>query len=45
MNIKIYYKANGINSSKIVFLSSEDNLKGILEIFFNQDILKYKNYN
>ena len=43
MNIKIYYKANGINSSKIVSLSAEDNLKGILKIFFNQDILQYKN--
>jgi hypothetical protein len=45
MNIKIYYKANGINSSKIVSLSAEDNLKGILKIFFNQDILQYKNYD
>ena len=45
MNIKIYYKNNGINSSKIVSLSSEDNLKGILEIFFHQDILPYKNFD
>ena len=45
MNIKVYYKANGINSSKIVSLSSEDNLKGILKIFFNQDILQYKNFD
>ena len=43
MNIKVYYKANGINSSKIISLSSDDNLKGILKIFFNQDILQYKN--
>jgi hypothetical protein len=45
MNIKIYYKNNGINSSKIVSLSSEDNLKGILQIFFHQDILPYKNFD
>ena len=44
-NIKVYYKANGINSSKIISLSSEDNLKGILKIFFNQDILQYKNFD
>ena len=45
MNIKVYYKANGINSSKIVSLSCDDNLKGILKIFFNQDILQYKNFD
>lgn len=45
INIKVYYKANGINSSKIISLSSEDNLKGILKIFFNQDILQYKNFD
>ena len=45
INVKIYYKANGINSSKIVSLPSEDNLKGILKIFFNQDILQYKNFD
>ena len=45
INIKVYYKANGINSSKILSLPSEDNLKGILKIFFNQDILQYKNYD
>ena len=45
INIKVYYKANGINSSKIVSLSSDDNLKGILKIFFNQEILQYKNFD
>ena len=45
MNIKVYYKANGINSSKIISLSSDDNLKGILKIFFNQDLLQYKNFD
>lgn len=45
MNIKIYYKVNGINSSKIVSLPIEENLKGILKIFFNQDILQYKNFD
>ena len=45
MNIKVYFKANGINSSKIISLSSEDNLKGILKLFFNQDILLYKNFD
>ena len=45
VNIKVYYKREGINSSKIVSLTPEENLKDILKIFFNQEILQYKNFD
>ena len=43
INIKVYFKSNGINQTKVMSLSGDDNLKQILNNLFNQDLLKYKN--
>lgn len=45
INLKIYYKKNGIKNSKFFVLSKEDNLKNVLNIFFEQNILKNKDIN
>ena len=42
INVKIYYKKNGIKTSKYLVLSGEDNLKNILNIFFEENLLKNK---
>ena len=42
INVKIYYKKNGIKTSKYLVLSKEDNLKNILNIFFEENLLKNK---
>jgi len=43
VNIKIYYKKNGINNSKIFSLSKDDTLKTVLSLFFEENIFKDKN--
>ena len=43
INVKIYYKKNGINNSKLFILSKDDILKNILTSFFEQNIFKNKN--
>lgn len=43
INIKIYYKKNGINNSKIFSLSKDDTLKNVLSLFFEENIFKDKN--
>ena len=43
INIKIYYKKNGIDDSKIFKLSKEDTLKTVLNLFFEQNIYINKN--
>ena len=43
IDIKINYNINGSLSTKKVKISIEDNLKGILKIFFEQNILEDKN--
>lgn len=43
LNVKIYYKKNGIKNSKLLVLSKDSNLKNILNIFFEQNIFKNKN--
>ena len=43
INVKIYYKKNGIKNSKLFDLSKEDTLKNILNSFFDENIFKNKN--
>lgn len=43
INLKIYFKKNGISGSKLFVVSKEDTLKIVLEKFFEQNILKNKN--
>ena len=42
INVKIYYKKKGIKTSKFLVLSKEDNLRNILNIFFEENLLKNK---
>jgi hypothetical protein len=43
INVKIYYKKNGIKKSKLFVLSKEETLKNILNTFFDENIFKNKN--
>ena len=45
INVKIYYRKNGITNSKLFILSKNDILKNILNSFFEQNIFKDKNAN
>ena len=45
INVKIYYRKNGITNSKLFILSKNDTLKNILNSFFEQNIFKNKNIN
>jgi len=44
IDIKINYNINGSIKTKIINISQENNLKGILNIFFNENILEDKNF-
>lgn len=45
VNVKIYYKKNGLNNSKILVLSKDEILKNVLNTLLEQNILKNKNIN
>ena len=45
VNIKIYYKKNGLNNTKILVLSKDEILKNALNILLEQNLIKSKNIN
>ena len=43
INVRVFFKYNGLDSSKIISLKPDDTLKNILEYLFSKDFLVYKN--
>ena len=43
INVRVFFKYNGLDTSKVISLKSEDTLKTILEYLFQKNFLIYKN--